>query len=182
MAVIGGTDGRSCRNQINPVRATAINAQAIRQMMLRPTGFEAFSSLESTEETTDSGLFVARLEESCSSCDLSSVDTGATNRYPRRGTVSIKRGLMASSARVSRTLLMTRVRPRSKSTCVIGPERVPKFLACNDVSVSADQFRQEAEGLLFEFQSETVFPKFSRGTVELERTETKELLTIRHIW
>jgi hypothetical protein len=48
--------------------------------------------------------------------------------------------------------------------------------------VAADQFRQKAERLLFQFQPKTILPKFSRGTVELERTKTKELPMVRHIW
>ena len=51
---------------------------------------------------------------------------GARNRYPRRGSVSIKLGASAESPSASRTLLIAAFRPFSKSTNVSAPQSLPR--------------------------------------------------------
>jgi hypothetical protein len=97
----------------------------------------------------------------------------AMKRYPRRGTVSMYRGLAAESPNASRILPIAVARLCSKSTKVSSrPQLFAQFLPGYDLARVFQQYRQNVEGLFSpELNPDSVFAQFSRRKIHFENTK-----------
>ena len=93
----------------------------------------------------------------------------AMNRYPRRGSVSIKRGVSAESPSASRNRLIAVLRPCSKSTNVSeGQSDVAQLFARDERARTLEQTEQNAARVFLQSDPHAGLSELSRVERQLE--------------